>query len=142
MKVAFDVDGTLIVPDEKLGMDVPNYEVINIYKIFKNRGNHMIIWSGSGNDYAKRWSEKLGLHPNEIKTKKKSQDVDVAFDDQEVDLAEINIQVGFKGKPVSIPSVWIPLEIDIPPSTITVSSTSDKIDWFVANHIPCGKGSG
>ena len=121
MKIAFDVDDTLIVPaialaDEPhpyIGMygAVPNYEVIKIYKWFQDQGNFMIIWSGGGVDYARTWAEKLGLKPDEIREKKADivcknggvcndtectehdYDVDICFDDCDVDLAKVNVKV-------------------------------------------------
>jgi len=53
----------------------------------------MILWSGSGTDWAKTWGEKLGLQPDEIRVKEKSDDIDICFDDCDVDLAKINIKV-------------------------------------------------
>lgn len=115
MKIAFDVDDTLIIPaialtDEPhpyIGMygAVPNYDTIALYKWFQAQGNHMIVWSGGGIDYARTWAEKLGLNPDEIIEKKKtykpnvgeyasdSPDVDIAFDDCEVDLGKVNVRV-------------------------------------------------
>ena len=94
MKIAFDVDDTLIVPSVVTGsVDTPNYETIAIYRWFQAQGHHMIIWSGSGIDWATRWAEKLGLSPDEIRLKEKAEDVDIAFDDCDVDLAKVNIQV-------------------------------------------------
>lgn len=95
MKIAFDVDDTLIIPSVVTGdRDVPNYETIAIYRWFQAQGNYMIIWSGSGIDWATSWAEKLGLRPDEIRMKQKSEDVDIAFDDCEVDLAKVNVKVG------------------------------------------------
>ena len=94
MNIAFDVDDTLIVPSVVTGsVDTPNYETIAIYRWFQAQGHHMIIWSGSGIDWATRWAEKLGLQPDEIRLKEKAEDVDMAFDDCDVDLAKVNIQV-------------------------------------------------
>lgn len=103
MKIAFDVDDTLIVPavalnDEPhpyIGMygAVPNYPVIEIYKWFQSQGNYMIIWSGGGVDYARTWAEKLGLNPDDVIEKVKNDDVDIAFDDCDVDLAKVNVKV-------------------------------------------------
>lgn len=96
MKIAFDVDDTLIVPSVAtgLGIDTPNYETIAIYKWFQAQGHHMIIWSGSGLDWASRWAEKLGLQPNEIRMKGFGiGDVDICFDDCDVQLAKINVKV-------------------------------------------------
>ena len=95
MKIAFDVDDTLIVPGVALERReiTPNYDVIAIYKWFQLMGHDMIIWSGSGIDWAKRWGEKLGLEPFEVRAKEKSEDVDIAFDDCDVTLGKVNVKV-------------------------------------------------
>lgn len=95
MKIAFDVDDTLIVPSVVLGFgrDTPNYDTIALYRWFQAQGCYMIIWSGSGIDWAKTWAEKLGLHADEFSVKQKRDDVDIAFDDCEVDLAKVNVRV-------------------------------------------------
>lgn len=94
MKIAFDVDDTLITPSVAIdwAQDTPSYEVISIYKWFESQGCHMIVWSGGGIEYAKRWADKLGLKA-EVREKKKSDDVDIAFDDCEVDLGKVNVRV-------------------------------------------------
>lgn len=93
--VAFDTDHTLIIPSVvTCNRDIPNYEVIHIYRWFQAEGHHMIVWSGSGVDWATLWAEKLGLKPNEIRIKQKSEDVDIAFDDCVVELAKVNVRVG------------------------------------------------
>lgn len=93
--VAFDTDDTILVPPCATGLDIdtPNYDTIAVYKWFQDQGCHMIIWSGSGIDWAKRWSEKLGLDPDEIRIKQKADDIDIAFDDMDVDLAKVNVKV-------------------------------------------------
>lgn len=95
MKIAFDVDDTLIVPCVATGspVDTPNYQTIALYQWFKQQGNYMIVWSGSGTDWAARWAEKLGLEPDEIAIKEKREDVDICFDDCVVDLARVNVRV-------------------------------------------------
>jgi len=95
MKIAFDVDDCLLVPAValKCNVNTPNYEVIAIYKWFQSQGCDMIIWSGSGIDWAKTWGEKLGLAPFEVRIKQKSDDVDIAFDDCIVDLGKVNVRV-------------------------------------------------
>ena len=95
MKIAFDIDDTIIVPSVATGLDrdTPNYDTIALYKWFQVQGHWMILWSGSGIDWAKTWGEKLALFPNEIRIKEKSLDVDIAFDDCDVDLAKINVKV-------------------------------------------------
>lgn len=95
MKIAFDIDDTLIIPSVATGLDrdTPNYETIVLYKWFQTQGHYMILWSGSGTDWAQTWGEKLALVPNEVRIKQKSEDVDICFDDCEVDLAKVNIRV-------------------------------------------------
>jgi len=92
---AWDVDDTLIIPGTVTGNDVdtPNYDTIALYRWFQAQGNYMIIWSGSGVDWARMWAGKLGLEPHEVRMKQKSDDIDIAFDDCEVDLAKVNIRV-------------------------------------------------
>ena len=95
MKIAFDVDDTLIIPSVATGLDrdTPNYDTIAIYRWFQSQGHHMIIWSGSGIDWAKTWSDKLGLNADEFAIKEKRADIDIVFDDCDVDLGKINIKV-------------------------------------------------
>jgi phosphoserine phosphatase len=97
LKIAFDVDDTLIVPAVATGfdIDVPNYETIAIYRWFQAQGNYMIIWSGGGKDYAERWAEKLGLTADEILAKdtKYQNEIDIAFDDSDIKLAKTNVKV-------------------------------------------------
>lgn len=88
-KVAFDVDGCLIHFD-----DTPNYNNIDLFNKFVKIGCYVIVWSGGGRDYAEHWSNKLGLRPNEIRDKlDKWDDVDLAFDDEKINLAKINILI-------------------------------------------------
>jgi hypothetical protein len=95
LKIAFDIDDCLLIPSIATGFgnDTPNYETIAIFKWFQNQGHQMILWSGSGLDWAKTWGEKLGLQPFEVRKKEKSEDVDLAFDDCDVNLAKVNIKV-------------------------------------------------
>lgn len=110
MKIAFDVDDTLIVPGVATGLtrDTPNYDTIAIFKWFESQGHKMITWSGSGIDWATTWAEKLGLQA-EIWPKGNAficsahripdhgcnlcYPIDIAFDDCDVDLAKVNIKV-------------------------------------------------
>ena len=95
MKIAFDVDDTLIIPSVATGFgrDTPNYETIAIFRWFQAQGHDMIIWSGSGVDYARTWAEKLGLKAD-VRVKAVSADVDIAFDDMSsASLGKVNVKV-------------------------------------------------
>jgi hypothetical protein len=94
MTIAFDVDDTLLVPSvaSGFGRDTPNYEVIAIYKWFQSQGHTMVIWSGSGVDWAKTWADKFGLYADEFPVKG-SIPVDIAFDDCDVKLGTVNVRV-------------------------------------------------
>lgn len=95
MKIAFDVDGTLISREG----DTPRYEVINMLRklhcMFAVRGQvELLVWSGGGVEYARRWVEKLGLsNMVTVVDKDKKHKVDLAFDDEQVALATYNLQV-------------------------------------------------
>jgi len=93
LTVAFDVDDTLIIPSVVTGnRDIPNYDTITLIKWFQDNGHDVIIWSGSGVDWAKSWAEKLGLEPVQIAVKG-SIPVDLAFDDCDVKLGTVNVKV-------------------------------------------------
>lgn len=101
MKIAFDIDDTILIPSvANTGSheNIPNYEVIEVYRFFQRQGHWMILWSGSGVDWARRWGEKFGLNPDEVRIKIRPgnapwPDVDIAFDDCDVDLAKVNVRV-------------------------------------------------
>lgn len=95
MRIAFDIDDTILVPSVVLGFgnDTPNYETIAVFKWFQAQGHDMILWSGSGMDWAKTWGEKFGLQPFTVLQKEKRDDIDIAFDDCDVDLARVNVKV-------------------------------------------------
>lgn len=94
-KIAFDIDDTLIVPNVagESAYDTPNYETIQILRWYQAQGAEIILWSGSGVDYAKTWGEKLGLAPFTVRRKEAADDVDIAYDDCDVKLAKVNIRV-------------------------------------------------
>lgn len=92
MRIAFDVDDTLIIPSVVTGnRDIPNYETIQVFRYFQELGYDMIIWSGSGIEWAESWRDKLGLQARVIV--KGSEQVDIAFDDCDVKLATVNVKV-------------------------------------------------
>ena len=89
IKIAFDIDGTLI---DIVG-DSPRYDIINMLLNFSKStyNTEIYIWSGGGLDYAERWKYKLGL-PGKV-IEKGSIPVDIAFNDELVTLGKVNIQV-------------------------------------------------
>ena len=93
MKIAFDIDGTLINIEGHpyCKPDTPRYEVIELYRIFEDFEYDIYIWSGGGLDYAKRWAERLGLDGKIVQ--KGSFVPDIAIDDEEVKLGKINMKV-------------------------------------------------
>jgi len=95
MIIAFDIDDTLIIPSVAnwLSIDTPNYETISIYNWFKAQWHTMCVWSWGWVDYARHWADKLWLEPDFILHKEKSENVDICFDDCDVDLAKTNIRV-------------------------------------------------
>lgn len=98
MKIAFDIDDTLIIPSVVTGdRDVPNYDTIAILRWFQAQGHEIYLWSGSGMDWAKTWGEKLGLQPFAVLPKGAlvldSEKIDICFDDCDVELAKVNVKV-------------------------------------------------
>lgn len=78
MIIAFDVDGTLI--DEH---DNPRYEVIDLLRAFHTLGHTIYVWSGGGQDYARRWVDRLGLwsYVDAVYAKDPTLSIDLAVDD-------------------------------------------------------------
>jgi hypothetical protein len=106
LKIAFDIDDTLIIPSVATdgNRDVPNYETIAILRWHQAQGHEIILWSGSGMDWAQTWGEKLGLMPFTVMPKELVMEstnggtayvpmVDIAYDDCDVKLAKVNIKV-------------------------------------------------
>lgn len=90
--VAFDVDGTLIDADDK-----PRADVIEKLVEHARRGDEVIVWSGGGVDYARRWVARLGIGKFVHRVVGKGfywKEVDIAYDDQVVKLGKENILVG------------------------------------------------
>lgn len=86
--VAFDVDGTLIDAN-----DQPRDEIISVLRALAPWCT-VVVWSGGGIGYARRWGRKLDLPPSVIYWTKGGM-VDVSFDDQDIrTMSKININVG------------------------------------------------
>lgn len=89
--VAFDVDGTLIDAD-----DEPRSEIISILRSLVPWCT-VVVWSGGGIGYARRWGRKLDL-PSSVIYWTKGGMVDISFDDQDIKtMSKVNINVGKKG---------------------------------------------
>ena len=90
--IAFDVDGTLI-RKTSTNLDIPRYEIIQILFSLYELGHEIYVWSGSGVDYADRWTEKLGLEEMVTVIAKGSRAMDICFDDELCELGKVNIAV-------------------------------------------------
>lgn len=95
--VAFDVDDTLIFPSVATGAsnDLPNHKNIQILRWFALQGHTVVVWSGGGVPYANGWVDRLGIrkYVYEVIPKEKNPNVDICFDDCDVDLATVNVKV-------------------------------------------------
>lgn len=103
IRVAFDVDGTLLYDNGTEGMPnsnygTPRYDVIQLFHLLKSFGCDMYIWSGGGVDYARRHAEKLGLIATIVA--KGSFKPEITIDDMDLDmrahersLGLVNLQV-------------------------------------------------
>lgn len=101
MKIAFDVDGTLIT----LSNDRPRWDIVEMVHTLKKCGHTIIVWSGGGKDYADMWVRRLFLEgavdeicakpiiAPSLGGKERAYYCDVAFDDEQVLLGRVNIKV-------------------------------------------------
>jgi len=94
LTIGFDIDDTILIPGivTESGREAPNYEVIAVYRFFQEQGHHMVLWSGSGVDWATTWGEKFNLNPDEVRRKGEGH-VDICFDDCDVEIATVNVKV-------------------------------------------------
>jgi hydroxymethylpyrimidine pyrophosphatase-like HAD family hydrolase len=86
MRIAFDVDGTLVDYDGK-----PRATVIALLRNFQRLGCNVFVWSGGGIPYAKQRVRELGID-GVVVVEKGSFKPDLAIDDQEVQLGILNFQ--------------------------------------------------
>jgi len=102
MRVAFDIDDTLwkIVPDgedqfaNKKFKQVPDYDLIQVLRWFHANGDKVYVWSAGGIDYAQTIVNKFGLDTMvKVIAKDSLTDMDLTFDDMEVNLGKVNCQV-------------------------------------------------
>lgn len=92
MRVAFDVDRTLILDD------APRHSVVQLMFSLKALGAEIFAWSGGGVSYATRWAEKLGIAQLVTVIPKNAEavifhNIDMTIDDMDCDLAKLNFKV-------------------------------------------------
>ena len=85
--VAFDVDGTLL--DEN---DQPRWDVRDVL-VAMSGWCTVVVWSGSGMDYAAMQGRRLFLPDTVLYREKVHGLADICFDDEDVNLATISIRV-------------------------------------------------
>ena len=105
IRIAFDIDGTLISNTNGLGKEMLNIDVYQLMVLLsKMKNTKIIVWSGGGKDYAEQIVLKYGLakYVDEVYAKQDYDEsihgkVSIAFDDQhEFSMALSNIIVRTK----------------------------------------------
>lgn len=109
--VAFDTDDTLLIPNIAMDESIrvmhsiwysedyiepawyKHWQNVYIYDWYKKSWCYMIVWSWTGTWWAEKWAKEFGLEYDEIREKKKYDDIDISVDDCVVDLAKLNIKV-------------------------------------------------
>ena len=93
MIVAFDCDNTLFDLKGRIIVE-------NVQQLFwwLRRGDRVIIWSGGGKGYAETNARRLGIEDAVICAMKCTKDAerlkpDICFDDELVNLANVNVKV-------------------------------------------------
>jgi hypothetical protein len=84
---AFDVDGTLLRDD-----DSPREEMVSLLMALVPYCR-IVVWSGCGSDYAVMQGRRLRLPDGITYMAKAGGFADLCFDDQDVNLATVNIMV-------------------------------------------------
>lgn len=90
MQIYFDIDGTLIDI-----YDQPRDDILAMLKTLA-KYHDIILWSGSGKDYAEMWSRRLFINNivKECRAKEKlSPPPELTFDDEKITLGIVNIKV-------------------------------------------------
>ena len=94
MKVAFDIDDTLMKVRSADGVPVPDYDLIQVLRWFAQNGDDVIVWSGGGVSYAEMIVRRLGIEHLVTVTAKGSLRADICFDDMNAEgLATVPVQV-------------------------------------------------
>ena len=102
LNIAFDIDDTLYkieMGEDGHALQVPDHELIAVLKWFHANGHNIFVWSAGGVDYAKTIATKLGVGKLVRAVPKSGWNdgfappMDIAFDDQETSLAQIDVRV-------------------------------------------------
>lgn len=94
MKIAFDVDGTLITYEDK-----PRWDILAMLRTLNSCGHDIVVWSGGGREYAEVWTRRLFIHDLVTVQEKpllrveEGPFVDIAFDDEDIALGKVNVKV-------------------------------------------------
>ncbi len=105
IRIAFDVDGTIITNANGLGAERLNVDVYNLMVLLSQMKNvDIIVWSGGGAEYAAQIVHKYGLskYVSNCFSKQDYDDsivdkVDIAFDDEhEFSMADKNLIIRLK----------------------------------------------
>jgi hypothetical protein len=94
--VAIDVDGTLRSADDECEI-IPDEVVRDMLIYFWTLGCYIVVWSGSGKDYAERIGRAcavdryVSLYAS--KTEARAIGADITIDDEEVTLGTVNIRI-------------------------------------------------
>ena len=105
IKIAFDIDGTIISNSNGLGQEKLNIATYNLIVLLSRMKNtEIIVWSGGGQDYAEQIVKKYGIteyitrcYDKHLYDESIDGKVDIAFDDEhEFSLADKNIIVRLK----------------------------------------------
>jgi hypothetical protein len=100
IRIAFDIDGTLISNTSGLGLEHLNIDAFNLMVLLsKMKNTEIIAWSGGGQDYAEGIVKKYGMERFVTRCFGKHEydealygKVDIAIDDQhEFSMADKNL---------------------------------------------------
>jgi hypothetical protein len=94
VRVAFDVDDTLMKFRREQRDQVPDFALIQMLLWFADNGDEVFIWSGGGVEYAATVARKLGLDQMvSVVPKDTPVPMDITFDDAQMRKGRVNVLV-------------------------------------------------
>lgn len=99
IRIAFDVDGTLRKNDDEYDSPLANEDIRTLLRILRKfKNTYIIVWSGSGELYARQVAKELHIdhwvHHYASKTDHEALNIDIAIDDiQDTAIGGINLIV-------------------------------------------------